>query len=138
MKRCAEILLGAVFVFSAGTKLLNLQLFFFQVQQYHILPTGWEVPLGLWLVWLELLTGLGLLCKIFLCPALLLSAGMYLLFTAFVATALVRGSEADCGCFGTISGPVSPFHLLMVAGGSLLSLSLFVYRRTTLPEDGLR
>ena len=119
-----ERALGLVFVASALSKLINVELFLFQVYQYSLLPRAAVEPLGLLLLWLEMCCGLALLRAGSSPAPLCLSGLLYGCFSLAVGQALGRGLRPDCGCFGLESEPISLFHLVVVSLMSLFSFWL--------------
>lgn len=124
-----ERALGLVFVASALSKLINVELFLFQVYQYSLLPRAAVEPLGLLLLWLEMCCGLALLRAGSSRAPLCLSGLLYGCFSLAVGLALGKGIRPDCGCFGLESAPISFFHLVAVCLFSLLSFWL-AFRKT--------
>ena len=119
----ARIALGALFVFSGALKALDPGEFAKEVQRYNLLPWIGCVLLALYLPWLEILAGLVLVLKIFEKGALLVITLLLVIFTLALASAMVRGLNIDCGCFGKAlesTGTTLPLVrnllLLLVAG----------------------
>jgi putative oxidoreductase len=119
----ARIALGALFVFAGATKVYDPGEFAKEVQKYNLLPWIPGVLLALYLPWLEILAGLLMVLKIFEKGALLVITLLLVIFTLALASAMVRGLDIDCGCFGkalTSTGTTIPFVrnllLLIVVG----------------------
>jgi putative oxidoreductase len=119
----ARIALGALFVFSGAAKVYDPGEFATEVQKYNLLPWVPGVILALYLPWLEILCGLLLALKKFERGALLVIIGLLIIFTVALASAMFRGLDIDCGCFGkvfTSTGTMIPMVrnllLLLVAG----------------------
>lgn len=96
-----RLMLGAVFIYAAYTKLRQSWLLFaLSIDSYQLLPEWAVFALARTLPWLELALGV------------LLIAGVALRFLSVVATAILglfftvmlvsyfRGAGIDCGCFG--------------------------------------
>lgn len=119
----ARIALGALFVFSGAAKAYDPGEFATEVQKYNLLPWIPGVILALYLPWLEILCGLLLVLKKFERGALLVIIGLLIMFTVALASAMFRGLDIDCGCFGkafTSTGTTIPMVrnllLILVAG----------------------
>jgi putative oxidoreductase len=119
----ARIALGALFVFSGAAKVYDPGEFATAVQKYNLLPWIPGVILALYLPWLEILCGLLLALKKFEKGALLVIIVLLIIFTVALASAMVRGLDIDCGCFGkafTSTGTMIPMVrnllLIVVAG----------------------
>ena len=96
-----RILVGAVFIYAAYTKLRQSWLLFaLSIDSYQLLPEWAVYAVARTLPWFELALGV------------LLIAGVWLRYLAVVATAILasfftvmlvsyfRGAGIDCGCFG--------------------------------------
>lgn len=94
----ASVLLGAVFVFSAGTKVLAPQAFVASVESYGILPSNWSLPVATGVTALELALGLMLLLGVGRRLAVKISIPLILAFVGLVVYAMRAGLE-NCGCF---------------------------------------
>ena len=119
----ARIALGALFVFSGAAKAYDPADFATEVQKYNLLPWIPGVILALYLPWLEILCGFLLALKKFDRGALLVIIGLLVIFTVALASAMFRGLDIDCGCFGkafTSTGTTIPMVrnllLILVAG----------------------
>ncbi|MBX7254775.1 MAG: hypothetical protein K1Y02_00340 [Candidatus Hydrogenedentes bacterium] len=100
--RAIEILLGAVFIFSAVTKALDLHAFAVQVSYYGVVREPTLVPLvANTMVCVEMAFGTALLMGLRLRGLVLLATGGLLVgFTALIAYAWAFKGLKDCGCFG--------------------------------------
>lgn len=95
--------LGALFVYSALSKISDPDDFARTVMHYGVLP---DFTLGLFsltMPMLELLAGLAMLFTKWLRESALLVTGMLALFIVALVQALVRGLDISCGCFGVPS-----------------------------------
>ncbi len=119
-----RVLLGAVFVYAAYTKLRQPWLLFaMAIDAYQILPEWASLALGRTLPWFELLLGLLLIGGFGLRWAAAGSTALLGGFFAVMVHAFLQGKEIDCGCFG-LGEPISARTLLR--DGVLLALSLAV------------
>jgi|SRR5450755_3171289 uncharacterized membrane protein YphA (DoxX/SURF4 family) len=130
-----RILLGAVFIYAAYTKLRESWLVFaMSIDAYQLLPSWAVFTVARTLPWVELILGL------------LLVTGRFMRYTAPAVTVVLIGFYAamlrayhfgtgiDCGCFG-VGEAVSAITL--TRDGILLGSSLIVTFLTFNPE-GLR
>jgi putative oxidoreductase len=118
-----RLVLCGVFVFAGITKIYDPATFATELDRYQLLPWKICVAAAHYLPWLETLSGLGLFLKSFERGALLLTTLLLSVFTLALASALVRGLNIDCGCFGHIfasTGTILPISrnlvLLLLAG----------------------
>jgi len=99
-----RILVGAVFIYASLDKILHPAAFAKQVYNYQILPIGASNLLAVILPWLELIAGLALVSGVLGAESALLLSGLLAIFLVAISSALLRGLDIDCGCFGTSSG----------------------------------
>ncbi len=97
--------LGALFVLSALAKIGDPAQLATDTANFHLLPAGLENLVGITLPWIELVAGASLLSGIRARSGAWLATAMMLLFTAAVASAMARGLNISCGCFGTVDAP---------------------------------
>lgn len=89
--------------------------FLSSVYNYELVGPKLGVLIAMTLPWLELLVGLCLLGGIFVSGALLTSIGMAAMFTFVLASALYRGLEISCGCFGVSDAEIISYSTLIHA-----------------------
>jgi len=100
----ARLVLGGVFTVSGVIKLIEPpENFMTAMHAFRLLPLWLERPLALTLPWVEMTSGVLLLIGLLSRVSLLLVTLQLLVFTAALASTLVRGiSLDDCGCFGAL------------------------------------
>ena len=95
-----RVVLGALFLWAAATKLPDMSAFAQDLANYRILP-GVLVP---WaaaaVVGIEIAAGLALVTGFGARAGAVVIAGLLVAFIAFLAQALLRGIDLRCGCFG--------------------------------------
>jgi len=104
--------LGCLFIYSSLPKIRQPYDFLSSVYEYELVGPKLGILVAMTLPWLELLTGLCLVGGIFVGGALLASIVMAAMFTYVLASALHRGLDISCGCFG--------------AGGDIISYSTLI------------
>ena len=104
LTRSLQLSLGAVFVFAGGLKVMHSAQFAGDVGHYRILPPGLDNIVALTLPGVEVLAGGLLLAGVWRRAAAVVIAGLTAIFFAAIVTALVRGLNIECGCFGTVGG----------------------------------
>jgi uncharacterized membrane protein YphA (DoxX/SURF4 family) len=119
-----RVVLGAVFVYAAWTKLRQpWELFAMSIDAYKVLPDWAVLVVARTLPWAELLIGLAIVAG----PWLRVSAGaaslLLMIFFALMVRAYVKRMHIDCGCFG-LGDPISARTLLR--DGGLLAGYLFL------------
>jgi putative oxidoreductase len=107
LAQAVRCLLGIVLVISAALHLNNPYRFLDSLLNYRIVWGALAEFLALALPNLQLIVGSALITGVFRKGAILLAAALFLAFEAAQASALIRGLEISCGCFGDNSGLVS-------------------------------
>jgi uncharacterized membrane protein YphA (DoxX/SURF4 family) len=101
-----RLILGGVFLYAAGDKILHPDLFAPILLSYQILPLSCINFVALWLPACELLVAVLVLLGIWVRAASILLSGLLVIFIAGIVSALARGINLHCGCFSTdTSGP---------------------------------
>jgi uncharacterized membrane protein YphA (DoxX/SURF4 family) len=96
-----RILLAAVFLFAAYTKLRQPWLVFaMSIDAYGLLPEMAVLTVARTLPWLELILGLLLASGVWLRAVSILSASVLGVFFAIMVMSFGKGMGIDCGCFG--------------------------------------
>lgn len=99
-----RILLGALFIFSAATKMADLNYFVKSLENYKLLPAESLNLFALIIPWIELLIGIFLIIGFFVKESALIGSIMMIVFIIAIGISLARGLNIDCGCFGTVDG----------------------------------
>jgi uncharacterized membrane protein YphA (DoxX/SURF4 family) len=95
-----RLVLGAIFIYAGTIKALDPAAFASAVDAYRLLPYPAVVALALYLPWVEIACGLGLLRPRIQLGALSLLFVLSLVFTVAIASAWIRDLDISCGCFG--------------------------------------
>jgi uncharacterized membrane protein YphA (DoxX/SURF4 family) len=95
-----RLLLGAVFCYAGVAKALNPGQFAIDLDHYRLLPYFALAPLALYLPWLEIVSGIGVVFGPARRGALLVLLALNVIFTLAIGSALARGLDITCGCFG--------------------------------------
>lgn len=119
-----RLLLGAVFIYAAYTKLRQPWLLFaLSIDSYQLLPEWAVLGLARTLPWFELALGVMLMAGTWLRYTSLAADALLTLFFAVMVLSYARGAGIDCGCFG-VGEPLSVKTLardgLLVAVASVL------------------
>jgi putative oxidoreductase len=119
----ARLVLGVIFASAGALKIYDPGAFAIELERYQLFPWKICAVTANYLPWLEVLTGICLFLKWFERGALLLITLLLSVFTLALASALVRGLNIDCGCFGhalVSTGTIAPILrnivLLLLAG----------------------
>ncbi len=119
-----RVLLGAIFLYAAWTKLREpWGIFAIGIDSYQILP-AWAVEVvARTLPWFELLLGVWLIAGLWRGISSAITSALLIVFFSLMVRAMIKGMQIDCGCFGP-GDRLSWVTLLR--DGALLASSLFV------------
>src|SRR5437763_10478031 len=95
-----RVVLGALFVWAAVTKLPDMAAFAQDVANYRVFPAAFVPAVASDVVGIELVAGLALIVGVMERSAAALIAALLVAFTVFLSQALLRGIDLRCGCFG--------------------------------------
>jgi uncharacterized membrane protein YphA (DoxX/SURF4 family) len=101
--RAAQIVVGILFGWAALAKLADLSAFALQVHNFRLLPIAAENLVAMLLPWVELVAALALLLGIRSRAGAWVAGLLLAVFTLGVASAMARGLDFECGCFGKAS-----------------------------------
>jgi uncharacterized membrane protein YphA (DoxX/SURF4 family) len=132
-----RLLVGGAFVFAGVLKIIAPAKFAVDVGNYRLLPHEMLHLVAILLPWIEVVAGLFVLVGFWLRAATLVIMAMTSTFFVVIISALARGLNIECGCFGTVGGR----HVGLVNLGidsALLVLSLVLFVRAGMrPSVGL-
>jgi putative oxidoreductase len=130
------MLLGAVFIYAAYTKLRQSWLLFaLSIDSYQLLPDWAVFALARTLPWLELGLGVLLIAGVWLRYLSVLAAAILATFFTVMVISYFRGAGIDCGCFG-VGEPLSAKTLIRdgILLAAAVALVVYTYRRPN-PES---
>ena len=126
--RVLRVLLGAVFIYAAYTKLRQSWLLFaLSIDSYQLLPAWAVFAVARTLPLLELALGILLIAGVWLRHLSIVAAAILGLFFSVMLLSYVRGGGVDCGCFG-VGEPLSAKTL--VRDGVLLAAAIALVSHT--------
>ena len=102
--RVCQFVIGFVFLYAALAKIGDLSTFAFQIHNFRLAPVWAENLLAMTLPWIELIAGLSLILAIRPRAGGMVSTVLMGVFLLAVGTAVARGLDIECGCFGTTDG----------------------------------
>jgi putative oxidoreductase len=100
LSRAARVLLGALFLWASASKVPDMAGFAESVANYRIVPPALVPFTASALVGLEMAAGVALMVNVWARAAALLLGALLAAFTVGLASALARGIDLACGCFG--------------------------------------
>ncbi|MDB6066276.1 MAG: Methylamine utilization protein MauE [Pedosphaera sp.] len=99
-----RLAVGGAFVFAGGLKVSDPANFAIAVSHYRLVPHDWINLVAILVPWMEIVAGAFVLSGIWLRAAALVITGMTVMFAFVIVSALARGLNIECGCFGTVGG----------------------------------
>ena len=100
LPRAARILLGAIFLWASVTKVPDMAAFAESVANYRIVPPALVPAVAAAVVGVEIAAGVALVLNVWVRAAALVLSALLAVFTVGLASALARGIDLSCGCFG--------------------------------------
>jgi putative oxidoreductase len=95
-----RVVFGAVFLYAGYTKGRDPSAFVSDLRGFRVFPEIMVLPLGAYVPFLEILVGCALIFGFWYSGALLLAACLLIMFDAVIVSAMWRGIDIVCGCFG--------------------------------------
>ena len=114
LHRALGLVLGGIFVYASVPKLLDPRPLVTIIWGYRLLPAGPINLVAIFMPWLELLMGLGLITGFKRRGAALWATVLLGTFTLALLINALRGLDVACGCFSTSAEDVSSSWLLVL------------------------
>ncbi len=99
--------LGVVFVYAGISKVGDANSFAQSIASYRIMPDFLTIHLAIYLPYLEILAGIALISRFLFTGGILIAGLLLAIFLGATGSALVRGLDISCGCFGSSSASLS-------------------------------
>jgi hypothetical protein len=96
-----QAILSLFFLFAGLSKLLDPAAFSLAIERYQLVGAGASWAFALWIPWLECITAFSVWSRRWRVASVFLLAGLLIAFQAALLSALVRGLDISCGCFGS-------------------------------------
>ena len=126
----ARLALAGVFVMAALPKIQDPVAFAVSVAAFRVIDTDLSAWVALFLPWLELVIGLGILMPAIRRTSAALIGVLLFVFIVLHSSAWVRGLDISCGCFGAETGESSTdYRWLILRNVLLLGAALLVFRQ---------
>ena len=104
LKFAVSWLLGGLFLWACSLKILDPKEFATSVANYRLVPYPLINLVAITVPWVEVVAGLFLVLQRWVRASALVMTGMTAAFFVFIVSALARGLNIECGCFGTVGG----------------------------------
>jgi uncharacterized membrane protein YphA (DoxX/SURF4 family) len=129
-----RVFFGSVFVFSGSLKLFHTDDFIKAISYYKLLPKELELSIALIIIISEIILGCLACFNLWAWQSIYILLLMLALFTLAMISAVIRGIDLFCGCFGPLEivNRESNLRILFpfVRNGMLIVLGLFLIRNT--------
>ncbi|MBR6292145.1 MAG: thioredoxin family protein [Bacteroidales bacterium] len=129
-----RILLGAVFILSAGAKLWSIDLFELYIYSFRYFPLNLTFILARLCIGAELALGVLALTGWHRRPVLATMLAMLFFFSIFLCCAALIGREDSCQCFGQLAD--MPPAVSLLKNSVLILLTLLCLRRAKESRSG--
>ncbi|MEW6238131.1 MAG: MauE/DoxX family redox-associated membrane protein [Candidatus Omnitrophota bacterium] len=96
-----RLFLGGVLIYAGAAKLFDMPGMARAIANYRLLPDSLVNIVAMILPPVELLAGIGLILGLCFDGALAITTLLLLVFLAAIESAILRGLDIQCGCFGT-------------------------------------
>src|SRR5580700_9957380 len=96
----ARLVLGGLLISAGALKIGHPIDLASAIAGFRLLPPQLVAPLAVVLPYFEVLLGLYLVAGLFTRVAAWVAAAQFVIYAAAIASAVVRGIPANCGCFG--------------------------------------
>jgi uncharacterized membrane protein YphA (DoxX/SURF4 family) len=96
-----RIIVGSIFFYTGFIKIHNPGEFALMIQNYQMVPVILTNLLAILIPWLEIYTGLFIFLGLFSRASALTLSFLTSIFVIALLSALFRGLDIDCGCYGS-------------------------------------
>lgn len=121
-----RLIVGGVFIWAGALKIADPLGFAQNIDNYRIFPHFMSFFLALTLPWVEVVAGAMLILGIWRRPNSLVTSLMLAAFIVLVFSAVIRGIDTDCGCFGSLSGKADIKLMVMDIFFCFCSVNIFL------------
>ncbi|NLC71848.1 MAG: DoxX family membrane protein [Desulfuromonadaceae bacterium] len=123
-----RLLVGGVFFFAGAVKGADIGAFAGEIANYRLLPYLGNYLVAAVLPMIEMLAGTLLLFNRRVRASALVAGGLNLVFIVALVSALVRGLDIGCGCFGPGDGGSSTVTEALVRDLALMAAIVLIFR----------
>ncbi len=131
-----RIIVGSIFMYTGFIKIHNPGEFALSIQNYQIVPVILTNLLAILIPWLEIYAGLFIFSGLFSRASALILSFLTSIFIIALLSALFRGLDIDCGCYG-LGSAIDFIKILADILLLLFCLHLVVYPSVLFSRDRL-
>lgn len=129
LDRGLRLVVGGLFILAGVLKILGPEKFATDVSNYRLVPHALINLVAILVPWIEVVAGVCVLAGVWLRAAAQVVTGMTVVFFFVIVSALARGLNIECGCFGTVGGKHVGLVNLAI-DSALFCLAILLLRRT--------
>jgi len=107
-----RLVVGGAFIFAGALKIADPAKFAIDVSNYRLVPHELINLVAILMPWMEVVAGAFVLTGVWLTASALVIVSMTVMFAIVIVSALARGLNIECGCFGTMGGKHIGFYNL--------------------------
>ncbi len=96
-----RIAVGLVLVIAGGMKLFDMPTLAQNIENFRLLPVSWVNVVAIILPPVEVIAGLCLIFGFAINGSLFIATSLFVIFGIAIESAILRGLDIECGCFGT-------------------------------------
>jgi uncharacterized membrane protein YphA (DoxX/SURF4 family) len=131
-----RLVLGIIFIYAGFEKIAQPADFALTIQNYDMIPPVLTNLVAITLPWLEFYCGIFLIIGLFLRASGGIIAMLMMLFIIALTTALIRGLNIDCGCYG-MESQITISRILEDIGLLFMALYVILFPGSKLALDNL-
>ncbi len=132
-----RFIVGGVFIWAGALKAADPLDFAQTIKNYQAFPHNLIFIIAVVLPWVEILSGAGLIAGVLKRSSAFILAVLLAGFIALVGSAVVRGIDTACGCFGSLSSKADLSLMGMDAVLLFMALNVLLAKRPQKwPETG--
>lgn len=123
-----RVIVGGVFIWAGVLKVADPLAFAQTIKNYQVFPHGFILAIAIVLPWVEVLSGAGLIAGVLKRSSAFIASVLLAGFILLVGSALLRGIDTACGCFGSLSRRADLGLMLMDAVLLFMAMSVLTER----------
>lgn len=124
----SRLLVGSVFLYAGALKAADIAAFAGDIANYKILPYALNHFVAATLPYIEIVVGTLLVFNHRVRASALIIGGLNLVFIAVLVSALIRGLDIDCGCFGSAEQGAASIVSALIRDGIIMLLVVLIFR----------
>lgn len=130
----AQFFIGLIFIIAGAQKIIDPNGFAESIINYRVFPLFSINLIAITVPWIEIVSGILLIFNKYIKENAILISAFLLAFILLVISAIFRGLDFECGCFGTNDATrVGWFKIL--ENFALLAVAVYIYFFSDLEND---